>query len=250
MDAQPVGRRGSRFLITGLGVALLAGACGGGSGASPTDGAADAGGGGSDGASSGPAVTKRLVPGPAHILGTPNTACSQTMAGAAGSPLADHWCAFTLPGQNLGATDLWVIDVEAALGAAVKCDGSDAHCVRLSTNLWTAQPMTGPVHPFSHHFYGQTLIFYVGPATANAFSGPVMGWRPGWPEARQLTSDTAVSCDGYPASDVALCFDNEGFAGNPPHFDVRAGRLGTGPLPARATIYPRTATNASQWPAP
>ncbi len=156
MDGQPVGRRGSRFLIIGLGVALLAGACGGGSGASTSDGAAGAGGGGSDGASSGPAVTKRLVPGPAHILGTPNTACSQTMAGAAGSPLGDHWCAFTLPGQNLGATDLWVIDVEAALGAAVKCDGSDAHCVRLSTNLWTAQPMTGPVHPFSHHFYGQT----------------------------------------------------------------------------------------------
>ncbi|HVR60455.1 MAG TPA: hypothetical protein VMU50_01075 [Polyangia bacterium] len=263
---------------------MIAGACGGGGGgggATPGDGAAgsgaiDGGGdvdgsdaidGGGDVAASadvatgadsrdagesadlGSSLIRHLVPGPAHLVGTPETACSQPLAGGA-APLTDHWCAFTLPSKEaLGQTELWVIDVESTLAGAVACDGTSAHCLRLTTELFTAQPAGGgPAHPFSHHFYGQTLIFYPGPPTTTPFSGPVMGWRPGWPQPVQLTSDTAVSCDGYPAADVALCFDNANFAANPPYFDVRAGRLSTGgPLPVVATIYPRTATNASSW---
>ena len=277
-------RRGSHYFTLALAATMVAGACGGGGGgATPSDGAAGGGaiggkggggggdgaagsgglGGGSDGAvgadardgsntsdvgpDAGSSLVRHLVPGPAHLVGTPETACSQPLAGGA-APLADHWCAFTLPSTALGQTELWVIDVEATLAGAVACDGTNAHCVRLTTKLFTAAPDTGgPAHPFAHHFYGQTLIFYVGPPTTTPFSGPVMGWRPGWPAPVQLTSDTAVSCDGFPAADVAICFDNEGFTANPPHFDVRAGRLGTGPLPVVSTIYPRSATNASTW---
>lgn len=237
-----------------LAAVSVAGACGGGSSGSKADAAQpgpDGGGVGSDGGAPpdiGPAMTKRLVPGQAHIVGTPNTACSTPLPGGA-APLGDHWCAFTLPSkESLGSTELWAIDVEASLAGTVVCDGTDAHCVRVTTNLFTAQPKDGgPQHPFSHHFYGQTLIFYVGPATTTPFSGPVMGWRPGWAKPAQLTSDLALSCDGFAASDIGLCFDNEGLSANPPHFDVRAGRLSDKPLPVVGTIYPRTATNASSW---
>ena len=227
--------------------AASGGATGGpdaGTGGAGTGGVAGGTGDGSAADSGVAGLAKQLVAGPAHLVGTPTSACSQSVAGAAS---AEHWCAFTLPDQELGKTDLWVIDVEKAAAGAVKCDGTDGNCVRLATNLWTSHPDTGPTHPYSHQFYGQTLIFYTGPASTTPFSGPIMAWRPGWTAARQISGDTAVSCDGYPGADVAMCFDNQAFAATPPHFDLRGGRLGVGPLPVAATIFPRSSTNASQW---
>jgi hypothetical protein len=242
--------------------ALMIAGCGGGGSAavdsSPTGtGGLDGGGAGADGSAGrdggggapadggdggGLSLAKRLVPGQAHIMGGPTSACSQATAGA------DHWCALSLPGTQLGKTDLWVIDVEKALAGDVPCDGTNASCLRLTSALWTSAPAGGGVaHPFAHHFYGQTLIFYTGPASAQPFSGPIMAWRPGWPTARQISSDNASTCDGFAAADVALCVDNEALTADPAHFDVHAGRIGTNALPLAATIYPSTATNASQW---
>jgi hypothetical protein len=233
-DAGAGGAPGTGGAIAGTGGD---GTAAGGSGGSNADGGSVDGGGSE--------LTRQLVAGPAHLLGTPTSACSQSTAGAA---MADHWCAFTLPDAVLGNTDLWVVDVEKAAGAGpVKCDGSDASCLRLSTNLWTSQPDTGPAHPYSHHFYGQTLIFYTGAPSTTAFNGPIMAWRPGWPAARQISSDMAISCDGFPNADVALCFDNGALTVAPAHFDLRGGRLGAGALPVADTIYPVTTTGAMQW---
>jgi hypothetical protein len=227
-----------------LAVGAAAG-CGGGGGSGADAGGADAG--GADASDGGPeappdaSLSRRLIAGRARLVGTHTTACSQ---GAS----ADHWCAFTLPGGVLGSTELWVIDTEKALSGTVACDGSDTSCLRLTTTLWTGAPTSGVQHPFAHHFYGQTLIFYSGAVMGDFFSGPILAWRPGWAAPRLLAAQ-ASSCDGHPASDVALCVENEQIqaAIANPHFDLHAGRIGTDPLPLAATIYVSTVTNASQW---
>ncbi|HEX3693963.1 MAG TPA: hypothetical protein VH374_01130 [Polyangia bacterium] len=203
--------------------------------------------GGGDGGSDGPltAMAKHLLTGRARLVGTPTTACSSVPVGAAA---ADHWCAFTLPGQALGATELWVMNVSQALGQPVPCDGTSASCLRLTTTLWTGQPDTGPAHPYSHQFYGQTLIFYAAPVVGTApYDGPVLAWRPGLTAPRQISGAHAASCDGHPRSDAALCVEDLQTTTNPVHFDLHAGRVAPTALPLAATIYPNTAGEAGQW---
>jgi hypothetical protein len=208
---------------------------------------ADTGGATDAGATDGPstALSKHLLSGRARLVGTPTTACSAVPAGAAA---ADHWCAFTLPGQSLGATELWVMNVSQALNQPVPCDGTSPSCLRLTTTLWTGQPDSGPAHPYSHQFYGQTLIFYAAPVVGTApYDGPVFAWRPGLTAPRQISGAHAASCDGHPRSDAALCVEDLQTAANPAHFDLHAGRVAPTALPLAATIYPSTASNASQW---
>jgi len=59
-------------------------------------------------------------------------------------PAAHRWCVFTRPGPKPEAAELWVIDVTlAAAGQIPRCDGAGADCVRLTTTLWTGQPLGG-----------------------------------------------------------------------------------------------------------
>ncbi|HXI57971.1 MAG TPA: hypothetical protein VNO55_18025 [Polyangia bacterium] len=191
------------------------------------------------------ATAKRLLSGRARLVGTPTTACSSVPKGAAP---AEQWCAFTLPGQTLGSTELWVLNVSKALTETVACDGTSAACLRLTTALWTGQPDSGPVHPLSHHFYGQTLVFYAAPVVGiNAYDGPVFAWRPGLSAPRQISGAHAFVCDGHPRADVAVCLEDLQLNAIPGHFDVHAGRIAATPLPLAATIYPSSITNASQW---
>jgi hypothetical protein len=248
--------------VARIGLALIVlQACGGGS--DGADGAVAPPPSGGDGASAGvdaqittladagvgvdlgplpPPSTKQLVKGRARLIGTHRTACSHQ----AGS--AERWCGFSLPGATLGKTDLWVINVTRAQAADVPCDGTNAACLRLSADLWTGTPMNPPFHPYSHRFFGDTLIFYANtPPDVAVFKGPIFAWRPGWPAARQITGANAFSCDGHPATDVASCLENVNIApGMPSQYDLHAGRLGTGPLPMVAHIFPSRADGAFQ----
>jgi hypothetical protein len=189
-----------------------------------------------------PPMARLLVKNRARLIGTHRTACSHQV----GSP--ERWCGYTVPGASLGKTDLWVINVTRAMAADVPCDGTSASCLRLSTDLWTGAPMNPPFHPYSHHFFGDTLIFYANtPSDVPAYKGPIYAWRPGWPAARQITGSNAFSCDGHPTSDVASCLENVTVTpGMPTQYDLHAGRLGANPLPMVAHIVPARADGAFQ----
>jgi hypothetical protein len=187
-------------------------------------------------------MARRLVSGRARLVGTHRNACSHQVGSAS------RWCAFSQPGAALGKTDLWVLDVGKATTADVPCNGMDAGCLRLSTDLWTGTPNDPPYHPYSHHFFGDTLIFYANTAPdVQPYKGPIYAWRPGWTSARQITGPNGFSCDGHVASDVAVCLENVTTAtGTPAQYDLHAGRLGTNPLPLVAHILPARADGAFQ----
>jgi hypothetical protein len=205
----------------------------------PGDAAGDASG---DLAPLPPAIARRLVSGRARLVGTHRNACSHQPGSAS------RWCAFSQPGMALGKTDLWVLDVGKAMTADVPCNGMDAGCLRLSTDLWTGTPNDPPYHPYSHHFFGDTLIFYANTAPdVQPYKGPIYAWRPGWATARQITGPNGFSCDGHPATDVAVCLENVTTAtGAPAQYDLHAGRLGTNALPLVAHILPARADGAFQ----
>jgi hypothetical protein len=223
----------SRRLLT---CALFVVACNGGVTEPLRDGGAR------DGAAGGPAQ-KRLVSGRARLVGGPLSACSQPKGSA------DRWCAFTKPAAApIGATELWVIDVTKAIAGTVACQQSNAACLKLTSALWTGTPDAGVVHPLAHHFDGENLIFYASaPVTAQAFNGPIFAWRPGWPEAKQLSGPNGYSCEGHSSADAALCIEDLHLDAMPPYFDVHAGRVNGAPLPLASRIYPTSSTGAKQW---
>jgi hypothetical protein len=194
-------------------------------------------------ADAGPTETKKLVGGRARLVGGPGTACSQPAGNAA------RWCAFTLPAAApLGATELWAINVTRAIPGNVTCDGMSPDCVKLTSALWTGTPSAGVVHPLAHHFDGETLIFYANtPVTAQAFDGAIFAWRPGWPQAKQLSGAHGYSCEGDGRADAALCIEDVHLEAMPPYFDVHAGRVNGNPLPLASRIYPSSPAGARQW---
>jgi hypothetical protein len=149
-----------------------------------------------------PGLTHRLVEGPAVLVGG-DAGCSHD-ATATG----DRWCAFS---RAAGATtELWVIDVtRAAGGAAIACDGSSPSCLRLTSNLWTGEPLFGPSHPTAHRFEGDTLLFHADGALGpgKVYQGVVWAWRPGWSAARAITGPHALLCSGEHRTTAVLCFD-------------------------------------------
>jgi hypothetical protein len=210
----------------------------GGTGGGAPDGGGTAGAGGTTMAN-----TRKLVGGRARLVGGPVSACSQP-AGA-----GDRWCAFTLPAaMPLGATELWVLDVTKALAADIPCDGSNPACLKMTGALWTGAPSSGVVHPLAHHFDGETLFFYAGiPVSDQPFKGPVFAWRPGWPQAKQVSGPNAASCEGHTVGDAALCLEDLQLDQKPPYFDVHAGRVNGNPLPLASRIYPSSDQNAQVW---
>lgn len=195
-------------------------------------------------------MAKQLLPGRARLVGTHLDACSNQTPSSNG----DRWCAFSLPGVNLGKTDLWVINVTKAAAGTVKCDqknpDTDPNCIQLTTNLWTGQPDGGPAHPTAHRFDGDTLIYHADtPANVDLYSGPIYAWRPGWKEAKQVSSGRkAITCSAHFLTEAVVCLENI-TAQNvmPVQFDLTAGKLNDGAQPITRLTPLRANTQASQW---
>lgn len=181
---------------------------------------------------SGVEPARRIIPGPARLVGTGATACSnQEPASGDGS----RWCAFRRPAAGGSGTELWVFNVSAAMaGTMPVCDGSSGGCLRMTDSLWTDDPFGGPPQAMAHRFDGDTLLFHTAGTSGKdaPFRGPVSAWRPGWTQPRRL-SDIAMVCFGHGRFALAFCIDN---ADQSPaiEFDLRAGSIAaaTGnPLP-------------------
>ncbi len=199
-------------------------------------------------------AAKKLLPARSVMLGVHRSSCSYGPSSmAAGAP---RWCAISRPGGTLGSLELWVLNATKAAadpaGSLTWCSGAgNADCVRLSTNLFSAQPDVGPVYPTAHRFYGDTLIYYAGALSgpSELYRGPVFAWKPGWPAGKQIGSNNAVLCSGHSRADVAVCIENISPEGvMPVTWDIHAGGLEGGPMKKVATITPvHPVTEASQW---
>jgi hypothetical protein len=201
-------------------------------------------------------MSKLIVPGRARLVGTHFTSCTNAVPASAGG---DRWCAFTLPNKQIGLTDLWVINMTKTLasGVAPKCDGTDPNCKLLipkganaaqGTQLWTGQPMDGPIYPTTDRFDGDTLIFHAqADENVDQYSGPIFAWRPGWPEPLQISQGkTAYSCSAHFTAETFVCIENLSTT-MPLTFDLTGGKLQTGAKPIKK-IYPFVAgSQSSQW---
>jgi hypothetical protein len=191
---------------------------------------------------------QRLLAATDHLTGEGESACSSPAVAT-----ADRWCVFYRKGVDPLA-ELWVINVtKAAAGIVPLCDGTSPDCIRLSTTLWTGFSFTGPAHPFSHQFEGDTLYFYADNTTGSQdrYAGPVSAWRPGWAQPRALTSGKGILCLGHHAKPLAYCIDAlDGDPTHPDTFELRAGSVdGTGPVPSLGRIRPYRTTGAVAWQA-
>jgi hypothetical protein len=150
-----------------------------------------------------PALTRRLMPGGAGLVGG-DSGCTSDRAAT-----TDRWCAFSRAGAD-ARTELWVIDVSQAAGTAVVCDGTSPACLRLTTDLFTGTSIWGPSHPSAHRFVGDTLVFHAAGANGKGevYDGPIWAWRPGWAAARAITGPHALICSADPGHPLVLCLDN------------------------------------------
>lgn len=186
-------------------------------------------------------LTRLLAPAPAAFVGNGTTTCTNGIPSR-----ADTWCAFSRVEPQTELAELWVFNfTEVAAGAPLVCDGTSASCQRLTRQLWTGFSLDGPYHPYAHRFDGDTLIFHAGSTmpARDPYDGPVWAWRPGWPEARQITTDHGLRCEGGRQTTAIHCIDDPEIVATgtffPPFkirsFDLRAGLLGdvppAGPLP-------------------
>ena len=205
-----------------------------------------------------PAPTAHLVvPGRARLVGTHFTACTNAVP-ASGN--GDRWCAFSLPNRQIGLTDLWVMNMTKALASGAtppKCDGTDPNCKlmippggvpTMGTQLWTGQPMQGPIHPTTHRFDGDTLIFHAQAADAvDQYAGPIFAWRPGWGEPKQISlGKTAYSCSAHFTAESFVCIENL-TAMMPLQFDLTGGMLSTGAKMIKHVVPFRAGSQSSQW---
>jgi hypothetical protein len=166
---------------------------------------------------------RKLFEDSARLTGAGPSGCSQQEP-----PSGDghRWCVFSKPAG--GATELWTVDVSAATRTAPACDGTSPACLRLTGALWTEFPLGGPVHPYSHEFHGDTLIYYADAVSRpnQLHRGPTYAWRPGWAQPRRISSETSVMCWGHPRLPLAHCLEDlVGPAMMPDLVEVRAGAL-------------------------
>ena len=150
-----------------------------------------------------PTLTKRVVEGELALVGSGMSACTNQLPAP-----GDRWCAFSRATDD-GATELWVVNVsQARENAPVACDGSEQECLRLTSQLWTGSQLYGPMHPYTHRFEGDTLIFHADAPSElrEPYEGPIYAWRPGWEAARQV-SELGVACTGHRLSAAIYCID-------------------------------------------
>jgi hypothetical protein len=191
-----------------------------------------------------------LAPG-ANLTGGGEGTCSHQVPASANG---DRWCVFTRPGND-AHTELWVIDVTRAATGATACDGNDPSCVRLTENAWMGGGLNGPFQPYANRFFGDTLVFYADALSApmDVHRGPAFAWRPGWGQARRISSETALECWGHPRALVAHCVED--LAGDPVrpdsfalHAGVIADRDGI-VLPSLGRVIPRNGGGELAWQA-
>jgi hypothetical protein len=239
--------------LAALVACLLAASCGGGSQKYPDATVSfDGSGANRDGGApdtqlpppmSGPG-SRLVVPGSSFLVGSGTSSCTNQVP-ASGN--GDRWCAFARQSTVPGGIDLFVIDATvAAAGTAISCDGLDANCSRLTTNLFVDSSLGVRIHAFD----GDTLIYYADASTATTsatgFIGPVYAWRPGWTGGRKLTNDTGVLCVGQAKAEVAICFDHQDTTSvsGQVSYDIHAGALPTSdsapPIPLIETVLVAT----------
>jgi hypothetical protein len=195
------------------------------------------------------AMSKVLAGGRARMVGSIVDVCSNQVP-ASGN--GDRWCALTLPDRVIGRTDLWVINATKATdGTVIKCDGTDANCLQMTTDVWTGQPMQVglPTYPSTHRFDGDTLIFHANaPADQIEYKGPIFAWRPGWPAPKQISGNAAFDCAAHPSADAYICEENTTDPMAPiVQFDLTAGKLsGTGPTTVARITPLRPGTGSAQ----
>lgn len=193
---------------------------------------------------------KLLVPGRAQLIGGGLSSCSNQPQPA--GTTSDRWCGFTLPGTRLGDTELWVINVTKAMKSEVACDGNDPNCRRLTGKLWTGTPDFGTIHPYSHKFDGDTLIYYADtPSSNDIYKGPIYAWRPGWAQGRVIVTrmQKGFRCTGHARTAVAVCIANlTDDTAMTLQFDLLAGPISDAdkPLPFVARITPSRANQGGQ----
>ena len=156
----------------------------------------------------------------------------------------DRWCGFA-KSSALATFELWVIDVtKVAARVPVKCDGTDASCLRL------ADIYSDPTSGFRiDGFDGDTLTYSEAPTlSANGFIGTVSAWRPGWTMGRPLTSNAGIVCNGHHATQAAICIENAvSNASGDTTADLHAGLLDSqtgGTLPLVDTLLVTGAADA------
>jgi hypothetical protein len=132
-----------------------------------------------------------------ELVGSGNDSCTNQMPYS-----SDRWCAFAKPGIG-NNIELWVVNAtKATAGVAIKCNTTDANCLRLTSGLLDDQDF----HFRIHRFDGDSLIFTEG--VGGGSTGDIFGWRPGWTAPRKLTSQTGELCIGNKASSTVVCIDN------------------------------------------
>jgi hypothetical protein len=194
---------------------------------------------------------RRLFDAQASLTGEGQSSCSHQQP-----PSGDghRWCAFARPAAGGSAYELWVIDVTTATTSAVPpCDGSSPGCLRLTSNLWTGFDFNGPIHPYSHEFAGDTLLFYADAASAKGegYKGPVYAWRPGWARPRRISSDRALICWAHDRALLAHCVEDvRGDPMKPDTFELHAGPISDTDgltLPSLGRVRPIRADGRPAW---
>jgi hypothetical protein len=191
---------------------------------------------------------KRLVSGSLGLVGRTSTTCSHATGSTAS---ADTWCAYYRATED--ATELWVLNVSRAMTETIACDGSSPHCRRLTTNLWTGDPLVSQSHPTIHGFEGDTLFIYSDALTMrhdDSYRGPIKAWRPGWAEARVISTPDGYLCHGSASAPVAYCLDRVVEANRNFELDVLAGSLAggsTGPLASTGRIRALGSAGQLMW---
>ena len=142
-------------------------------------------------------VPRRLVDGLVHLIGFAQ-ACTRARASAG----SDRWCAFTRE------SELWAVNVSHALREGVRCDGSDRHCLRVSSTLYS--PAVGETVAYPPpQFQGDVLLYPAEGLTpeGNRYRGGVFAWVPGWASGRRITSDNGFACLAAREAPSVACVD-------------------------------------------
>ncbi|HET6283064.1 MAG TPA: hypothetical protein VFH73_19050, partial [Polyangia bacterium] len=177
-----------------------------------------------------PSAGRRLLAGSVTLVGSGGDSCTHQQPAE-----GDRWCGYVAASTvEPERFDLWVIDVSKAIaGVAIRCDGTDGNCLRLTSNV-SLDNFNYPA------FTGDTLIFSADNTTPDGdFTGPVFGWRPGWTAGRRLTANTGVSCAAHATAPVAYCFQNVSRTTEQVSYELVAGELpaaGGGTLPKIETM--------------
>jgi hypothetical protein len=202
--------------------------------------------------------TTPLLAGTIELLGEGTSTCSHQPA-AAGAATPERWCAFSRGHARGEPGDLWVVNLDRARAGQAPCDGTSDNCLRLTTTLWTGDPVFSPAHPYIHGFFGDTLLYYTDSTSGNGedpFEGTVWAWRPGMKQGRVVSGARGYYCFGDTRSASVACLTNQG---NVPttgtttsalEFDLLAGPVEggpVGPLPLIQRIRPYAPDGSLVW---